>query len=473
MKNGGLSELLTYLRANGPTPSKQLVEQFGISRATLSRRINSLGDAIVTIGKGRATQLAARHADTTGSIPLYYVSRQGQTERAGELTALQDGSNTQWFLDYEPFMKPLCRGGFESGLFPGWPWFLEDLRPSGFLGRAFGKRMAELLQIDKNAEQWNDLELVNSLALHGNDLHGNFIIGDSMALKFFHDKMIRISDGYYRNTSPYTYPASAYEALAKGEKFGSSAGGEQPKFTTLVCDKPEQQPRAVIVKFSPKLDTPVGRRWADLLRAEHIASEILQEANFGAAKTRVFELENRVFLESERFDRIGSCGRRGLVSLRSFDGAHLGLQGKGWDTCARKMHTDKWISPTDRDNMIALHCFGELIANTDMHFGNLSFFIPENQGSFTLAPVYDMLPMFFRPTESGEVIERIFEPELPKPENRPDWLRMYLHAIDYWQRITRETAISRDFKKIASKVIVSLQRIYSIADNWIQIKLRR
>ena len=55
------NDLLRYLRANGPTPSKQLIEQFGISRATLSRRVNSLSDAIVTIGKGRSTQFAARH----------------------------------------------------------------------------------------------------------------------------------------------------------------------------------------------------------------------------------------------------------------------------------------------------------------------------------------------------------------------------------------------------------------------------
>ncbi|MDQ8208272.1 HipA domain-containing protein [Coraliomargarita sp. SDUM461003] len=54
---------------------------------------------------------------------------------------------------------------------------------------------------------------------------------------------------------------------------------------------------------------------------------------------------------------------------------------------------------------------GELIANTDMHWGNLSFFLPE-QSPYPLAPVYDMLPMRFRPSSTGEVIERTFEPTL-------------------------------------------------------------
>ena len=104
------NDLLSYLRANGPTPSKQLIEQFGISRATLSRRVNSLSDAIVTIGKGRSTQFAARHEGLPRAIPLYCISEKGQAERAGELSALQDGSSIQWFLNYEPFMKSLCRG---------------------------------------------------------------------------------------------------------------------------------------------------------------------------------------------------------------------------------------------------------------------------------------------------------------------------------------------------------------------------
>ncbi|WPJ97051.1 hypothetical protein SH580_04945 [Coraliomargarita algicola] len=61
-----------------------------------------------------------------------------------------------------------------------------------------------------------------------------------------------------------------------------------------------------------------------------------------------------------------------------------------------------------------------------MHWGNLSFFLPE-QSPYPLAPVNDMLPMRFRPSST--------EP--------PD--------------------ISSDFKTIANEAIQSLQNIYKIA----------
>ena len=454
--------LLTFLRQNGPTSSARLVEHFEISRATLSRRVRSLGDAIVTIGKGRTTQLAARHENTKGPIPLYQISEKGLAEPFGNLTALQEGSTMRWFLKSDICPHLLLKGEFEKGLFPGWPWFLEDLRPSGFLGQAFSKRMARLFQMDENADRWNDLELINCLIGFGSNLQGNFLLGDQSALQEFHQETIDIADGYYRNEISKFYPLLAHRAITEGEKYGSSAGGEQQKFTTMVCDHPEQSPRAVIVKFSPKLDTASGRRWADLLRSEQIASQVLNEAGFATAKSRIFEFEERVFLESERFDRIGPLGRRGLVSLRSFDAAHLGI-GKDWDRCARKMHAGNWISAEDSETMICLHCFGSLIANNDMHLGNLSFFIPKELEPFSLAPIYDMLPMFFRPANSGEIVNRTFEPTLPKPENREIWLKMYPHAVTYWKRIAQAADISQDFKTIAREVLVSIKGVYEIA----------
>ncbi len=49
-----------------------------------------------------------------------------------------------------------------------------------------------------------------------------------------------------------------------------------------------------------------------------------------------------------------------------------------------------------------------MIANTDMHFGNLSLFVDSvadlEKGQFTLAPCYDMLPMRYRP-DGGVVFD--------------------------------------------------------------------
>lgn len=459
--NTSSQDLLSYLRVNGPTPSSDLVTNFGISRATLSRRARKLGPKIITIGKGRATQLAARHEDASTATPLYRVLESGQVQPIGQLIPIHEGTNTQWVLSVEDGPIALIEGEFKNGLFPNLPWFLEDLRPAGFLGRAFGKRMANLLQIDQTPEKWSDLELLSTLVNFGSNLQGNFIIGDGRALSEFQEHKVQTAEGYYKNSAPHVYPAYAQDALDESEEYGSSAGGEQPKFTTMVCDQPESSPRAVIVKFSPKRTSQSGQRWGDLLHAEHLANKVLATAGFDTAKTRIFEFDERTFLESERFDRIGNSGRRGIVSLRSFDAAHIG--GKGtWADSARKLHADKWITNDDCERIVQLHCFGELIANTDMHWGNLSFFLPE-KSPYPLAPVYDMLPMRFRPSSTGEVNTREFKPTLPKPEDQAAWLTMYPHAIAYWQQVQESADISTDFQKIAEQAINALQNIYKIA----------
>lgn len=456
-------DLLNFLKSNGPTPSSELASHFGISRPTLSRRVQELGNAVISIGKARATKIAARLPEYSSAIPLYRVLENGQVEPVGGLTPIRDGEHTQWLLEATASADALLEGEFKDGLYPGWPWFLEDLRPAGFLGRAFGRYMAELYQFDKNPENWSDLNLLRALMSHGFNLTGNFIVGDGRALGHYQDSRIQIVEGQYANITPQVYANYTHLALSEGEEYGSSAAGEQPKFTTMVCDTPEDTPRSVIVKFSPKLNTPSGVRWADLLYAEHIANEVLSEAGFTTAQTRAFQIEDRVFLESERFDRVGPTGRRGLISLRAVDAAHIGMGGQGsWAKVARKLHADKWITDDDCERMIRLHCFGELIANTDMHWGNLSFFLPE-ESPFPVAPVYDMLPMRFRPSSTGEVTEREFKPSLPRPEDQTAWLEMYSHARTYWQRIAEHPRISEDFKAIAQNAIEALERIHKVA----------
>lgn len=158
---------------------------------------------------------------------------------------------------------------------------------------------------------------------------------------------------------------------------------------------------------------------------------------------------------------MGPTGRRGLVSLRSMDAAHIGLGAGSWADCARRLLANKWITPEDCERAIRLHCFGELIANTDMHWGNLSFFLPE-QRPYPLAPVYDMVPMRFRPSGTGELVERRFKPSLPKPEDQSAWLEMHPIACHYWHQIEADENISDDFRRIAHSAITSLQRLHSI-----------
>lgn len=451
------AQLLHYLRLNGPTRSSDLVSQLGLSRATLSRRVQELGGAVVVIGRGRATRLAARHPSEEQPFPLYRISETGRAAAIGELIPIETG---EWFLPLENCPPALCHGEFKEGLFPGWPWFLDDLRPAGFLGRAFARRLANLLGYAEDPGNWSDLQVANALGRFGSNLPGSFILGEK-ALDEFQRERIRIADGFYANHTPAIYPEKAELALTEGEDFGSSAAGEQPKFTTLICDTPEEAPREVIVKFSPPTDTSAGRRWADLLWAEHFANETLAEHGFAVARTRVFELGGRAFLESTRFDRVNVSGRRGVVSLRALDAAYIAQASENWAASARRLHAAGMIDAQDRDTIVRLHCFGELIGNTDMHFGNVSFFLPDKR-PLPLCPVYDMLPMRFRPTGTGEVREVSLTPNLPRPENEAAWREMWSAAHSYWERVAEHAEVSTEFREVAREAVNALRRVRSL-----------
>ncbi|EGM76327.1 HipA-like protein [Rheinheimera sp. A13L] len=63
-----------------------------------------------------------------------------------------------------------------------------------------------------------------------------------------------------------------------------------------------------------------------------------------------------------------------------------------WPVIAKHLVQNKLMSAEDADTIAVIWCFGRLIANMDMHGGNLSFYYA-GEGELTVAPVYDMLSM--------------------------------------------------------------------------------
>ena len=59
-----------------------------------------------------------------------------------------------------------------------------------------------------------------------------------------------------------------------------------------------------------------------------------------------------------------------------------------------------------------------------MHDRNLAF-LP----GMLLAPVFDMLPMYYAPARGVEVIDRKFAPTLPLPQERDMWLEAANAAV--------------------------------------------
>jgi serine/threonine protein kinase HipA of HipAB toxin-antitoxin module len=257
------------------------------------------------------------------------------------------------------------------------------------------------------------------------------------------------------------YPALALAAL-QGEAFGSSAGGEQPKFTVTLREGASSSWRSCIVKFSDRTTTPAGRRWADLLRSEAIAAQVLREHGIDASICEIVEAEGRVFLEATRFDRTPALGRRGLVSLRALDAAFHGHGAIDWWRYAPQLAREGWIVDEDARRLQVLGLFGALIGNADMHLGNASLVLRDER-PLALAPAYDMLPMRWAPNTGGEVVPRVFEVLLPPPAFAQPWRHAAHAAVDFWQRVHREPAISGAFKAIASdaggKVAAALQRL--------------
>ena len=104
--------------------------------------------------------------------------------------------------------------------------------------------------------------------------------------------------------------------LLAGRSANCWLGGEQPKFCAVVGND-DASARRVIVKFSGLRTAPAGKRWANLLLAEHLASAVLREQGRTSVVTAFYQNERRAFLEIQRFDRVGLHGRQGTISLRA------------------------------------------------------------------------------------------------------------------------------------------------------------
>ena len=96
--------------------------------------------------------------------------------------------------------------------------------------------------------------------------------------------------------------------------------------------------------------------------------------------------------------------------------------------------------------------FGQLIGNTDMHDGNLSFMprSPTTGAALQLAPVYDMLPMAYAPARGVELTEPPFTTRLPAPMQRETWLCAARVAERYWIQAAAEPRISAPFREICA-----------------------
>jgi hypothetical protein len=448
-----LTALEQALRERGTATASELVRALGVSQPTLSRLISSLGSRVVRMGRARATRygLSRDVARAGHRWPLYHIDPEGHAHPLGHLHALHDDA-----FHFVPTraLPALLHGDFADGLFPGLPWFLDDQRPQGFIGRAFARRVAGDIGASDDLAAWRTDDVLLALLRHGHDNPGELVLGEG-ALQAAQRRIAAPEAAVPSAERQTRYPILANAAIA-GEDIGSSAGGEQPKFAVTLREGEAWRP--VIVKFSDRTDTPGARRWADLLVCEHLASQALRQAGLDAAHNALLEADGRVFLESTRFDRTPALGRRGLVSLAALDAGFYGHGRIAWSRFAPQLERDGWLSPEDARHLRLAGWFGELIANTDMHLGNASLLLADTR-PLLLAPIYDMLPMRFRPASNGEVVTRLYTAPIPLPEERDDWTAIAPAALGFWQRVADDARISPTMRELASTAVAALKRM--------------
>lgn len=422
-------------RKGGVATSAELVAELGVSQPTVSRALMPLVRAgqVRKVGAARSQRyLLPRAVGEVGNdIPILRVNTEGVPAPFGRMVPLPGGA---FWVDEEDGV---------SERHDSLPWFLADMRPQGFMGRNFAQRHPEL-QLPTDPRHWSDDDVLRALALRGEDLPGNLLVGDA-SLERFHGLGQRLA----RAASADDYPLLARSAL-QGQLPGSSAGGEQPKFCCVTAG------RSVIVKFSSAGDSPADQRTRDLLLCEHLALQVLAQAGLPAAHTEVFVRAGRVFLESERFDRRSPWpggaegpppGRIGMVSLMVYDAQYVGEMDH-WAATALRMQARALLTPEDARTLRLLEAYGVLIGNTDRHYGNISLVLVEDD--WRLSPTYDMLPMLYMPI-AGELVpqELASERKQPTAATLDVWSQARALARAFWRGAAQEERISEGFRSIA------------------------
>lgn len=370
-----LPEALATLLARGePLSAAQLTAATGKSQPSISLALGKLGERVHRMGAARSTRYALKK-DILGlaaEFPLYWRSSNAGfavaygTYLAGDYLHVKcqsrDGKIKEWLSHHEL------------------PWFLSTLKPQGYLGRQIARYLP---QLPNNPEQWSLEQQLYSLQK----------INDHIGAIYTSDISVRTA--YLRVDLPERRE-TVFDEYAKNDSaqlpIGSSAAGEQPKFIAAVGG------HYYIVKFSPPHGTPFGERWGALLRLEKLALDTLQSKSVLCGQTELVKSPERTYLQSKRFDYDAHGTRQHIVAIAAVHDEFIRDSRGNWVETARALHAQNLITTQELKNIACIHAFGHYIGNTDMHFGNLSFFVDDVIiPKIRLAPVYDMLPMMWRP----------------------------------------------------------------------------
>jgi hypothetical protein len=447
------------LRKSACVSAAQLAKRLEVSVPTLLRMLRERANRIVRVGATNRARYALRHPlrGVIGPLPLFRVDEAGQGFEVGALDLIEPAGSA---LDLVGMGWPADES-HRDGWWEGLPYPLHDLRPQGFLGRAFARTHAADLDIPADPNAWSDDQVAYVLSRYVADGPGNLILGEAAYARWM--KTIATPTDTLPDSKLGGHYVKLAEQVTSLGVVGSSAAGEFPKFTAA-RDLPGSATPHVIVKFSGSGDSGAVRRWADLLICEHLALTCLGEmTGLPVAASRILTSQGRTFLEVERFDRHGAFGRSETLTLASLDAALQGSTSHNWPPMVERIATElKLAAPGLQQTVNLTWWYGRLIANTDMHAGNLSFqftAMPGERPQLRAAPVYDMLPMLYAPLAGGEVPAREFTPPMPLPNERTTWQTACGAALSFWLRAANDLRISEPFRALAQANYIRLAEL--------------
>ena len=433
--------LRALLAQGGPLTAQQLQRATGKSQPSISLALAKLGPEVCKLGAARSTRYALTQPilGLPAQQTLTWTTPDGQIQTFGSLHFLQSGQvyvrtpqGADWLSDTSQL-----------------PWFLQTLRPQGFLGRQLTRLRPDF---PPDPDTWHTEQVLYMANNHAGDPPGAMHLGESQ--------------GRIVQNAPWAVldQAAHFDSLARAVTqtlpAASSAGGEQPKFLTEVAT-PDGQHQHCIVKFSPPRGTPFGERWHDLLHLEHLALTVMAEHGVGVACTHIVETSERTYLASERFDRIGIAGKRHVVPASAVHAAFVPAPRRHWVATCEALVAQKRLTPAQVDTVASAYLFGQYIGNTDMHFGNLSFFVDDVlQPALVPTPVYDMLPMVWRPgVHGGELDARPVPPPAQPAGYAGLATKVRAWAITYWERAAQLPALSSTLRAASAENARLLQHL--------------
>ena len=429
-------QLRLLLAQHGPLTAQQLQTATGKSQPSVSLALGKLGQDVCKIGAARSTRYALTQPilGLDARQPIHLAASDADQGRFGTLTFLageqvyaQGPRKNQWVT-----MGTL-------------PWWLSTLRPQGFLGRQFTRLRPDFAS---DPDRWSVGQVLYIAANHFSDPPGAFSLGThGLPLDSALASQVLTQAG-----RGLAFDQLA-DALVEALPTGSSAGGEQPKFICRVRNEADalQSEHPVIVKYSPPRGTPFGERWHDLLHLEHLANQVLRDQGIASAQTEVVQTPRRTFLQSARFDRDATFGKRHVVAASALHDAFVRAPRRHWVASCQALVAQKMLAPEHLASVASVYCFGQLIGNTDMHFGNLSFFVDDVTRPVLLpTPVYDMLPMKWRPgIHDGALDLTPLQPPVPLEGFDAQSLQARHWAMDFWQRAAGLPELSPPFRALA------------------------